>query len=171
MQIIIIRHAEAFQIGERGLTTDAHRMLTPKGHKDARRLGKALAVVGVVPDLVLTSPLVRAVETAENVIRGASWPGPLRETEHLMPPGAEKLLMREILDVAKGRGGAFGDMTVACVGHEPFLGQWLQFLLNETTIPAIEMSKSTAACVKISEDDSPQMKLLISRKLAKLIVR
>jgi phosphohistidine phosphatase len=58
--IWLLRHAEA----EPG-SPDEARKLTPKGEEQARSAGLALARLGVKPDLCLTSPRVRAVQTAE----------------------------------------------------------------------------------------------------------
>ncbi|HEX4760795.1 MAG TPA: histidine phosphatase family protein [Thermoleophilaceae bacterium] len=58
--IWLLRHAEA----EPG-SPDEARKLTPKGEEQARNAGLALARLGVKPDLCLTSPRVRAVQTAE----------------------------------------------------------------------------------------------------------
>jgi phosphohistidine phosphatase len=58
--IWLLRHAEA----EPG-SPDEARKLTPKGEEQSRNAGLALARLGVKPDLCLTSPRVRAVQTAE----------------------------------------------------------------------------------------------------------
>ena len=63
MRVTLIRHAEAGDDAPR----DESRALTVRGRADARRLGRALARRGVRFTLIVTSPLVRAVQTAEIV--------------------------------------------------------------------------------------------------------
>ncbi len=60
MQLILVRHADA----DAEAATDAARPLTPLGHAQAAALCRGLRRAGVVPDLVLSSPAVRARDTA-----------------------------------------------------------------------------------------------------------
>ena len=75
MQLVIVRHAEAAPGAP-----DALRPLTPTGHKHAEALGAELREQGIEPDAVVSSPLVRARETAEDL--GLGWVSFYRE-EHL----------------------------------------------------------------------------------------
>ena len=94
MELYVIRHAEAVALGERGVTEDAERPLTKQGQRQAQALGTGLPGVGVQLELVLTSPLVRARQTADGLakqwkagtltvevnalatnFKSASWPG------------------------------------------------------------------------------------------------
>ena len=63
MRLYLVRHAKAEQ-GE----PDDLRRLTPDGRAAARDLGRRLAAEGVAPDAVLSSPLLRARETAEEIV-------------------------------------------------------------------------------------------------------
>src|SRR5262245_26615970 len=65
MEIFLIRHAQAVDKG--APVEDGHRPLTRRGRRDARKLGKVLLKKGVGLQAIVTSPLVRAVETAELV--------------------------------------------------------------------------------------------------------
>jgi phosphohistidine phosphatase len=66
VELCLLRHAHA---GDRAAwdRPDEERPLTDKGRRQAERIGRLLAAAGFVPDAVLTSPLVRARETAEIV--------------------------------------------------------------------------------------------------------
>lgn len=66
MQIILIRHAEA--VDENLALRDPHRHLTPRGREQARLLGDRLRWHDCNPTHVWTSPLVRALQTAELVL-------------------------------------------------------------------------------------------------------
>jgi phosphohistidine phosphatase len=100
MRLVLIRHAEAAP-GE----PDELRALTPAGHAQARTLGEQLRADGVVADAVLTSPLLRARETAAAL--GFGEPQSLDE----LGPGATP-------DGVRGAIAGRGD-TVVVVGHQP----------------------------------------------------
>jgi len=104
MRILIVRHAEAAP-GD----PDELRPLTPEGREHARELGRRLRDAGFAPDAVVTSPLLRARETAAALALGDP------AVDERLAPGASPDDMR---DVATG----FGD-TVVLVGHQPDCGQ------------------------------------------------
>src|SRR4051794_31757184 len=66
VQLYLVRHADAGDPGEWS-GDDAQRPLSGKGRGQASRLGQFLAGVGVTPDVIVSSPKVRAKETAELV--------------------------------------------------------------------------------------------------------
>jgi phosphohistidine phosphatase len=101
MRLIVVRHAEAAP-GD----PDELRSLTPSGRDAARALGKQLAQEQI--DLILTSPLLRARETAEAIARGTDAPV---EVDGRLAPGATAAATREAV---AGRGE-----TVVTVGHQP----------------------------------------------------
>lgn len=63
MDVLLVRHGAAVSALARLL--DEHRWLTPEGRATTRRVGGRLHELGVVPTVIYTSPLVRAVQTAE----------------------------------------------------------------------------------------------------------
>jgi phosphohistidine phosphatase SixA len=101
VRLFLVRHAEAAS-GE----PDELRPLTPAGRAAARKLGKHLA--GERPDAVLSSPLLRARETAEQIARAA---GVEPQPHDRLAPGATA-------DDLKAAAGDRGD-TVVAVGHQP----------------------------------------------------
>ena len=103
VQLVIVRHAEAAS-GE----PDELRPLTPAGREAARALGQRLADEGLEPDAVLTSPLLRARETALELARPA---GLEPEPDERLAPGATAEAVRA---AAEQRGE-----TVIVVGHQP----------------------------------------------------
>ena len=107
MQLYLVRHAEAVD-GE----PDELRPLTAEGRRAARTLGERLAADGVVPDAVLTSPLLRARETGAEVARPA---GLEAEADERLAPGATA---EDVRAAAGGRGE-----TVVVVGHQPDCGR------------------------------------------------
>ena len=100
MKVVLVRHAEAAP-GK----PDELRALTPAGYEQARRLGERLRADGVEPDAVLTSPLVRARETADGL--GLGEPEPV----DALAPGATADDLRAAV---AGRGH-----TIVVVAHQP----------------------------------------------------
>jgi phosphohistidine phosphatase len=107
MRLYLVRHAKA-EAGE----PDELRRLTPDGLAAARDLGRQLAGDGVAPDAVLTSPLLRARQTAEEIARAT---GAEVEAVDSLAPGATAAVVRASI---AGRGD-----TVVVVGHQPDCGQ------------------------------------------------
>src|SRR5262245_952111 len=100
MHLYLIRHAEAVQVGVNGINKDEDRPLTEKGRQQCRALALALRQVGVRMERLLTSPLVRARQTADELL--ANWNGRLVEQgvcDELSPGKKKRKLMREILSV------------------------------------------------------------------------
>lgn len=129
----LVRHAQAADRALDGV--DAHRPLVAKGADQARRLAQALAAWGVRPDLVLTSPWLRAVATAE-ALRGDT---PLRHLDALAAPDAAATS-------AAIAGALSADhRTVVAVGHAPWLpalASW--WLCGSEGGVAIEFGKASA---------------------------
>ena len=98
MRLVIVRHAEAAP-GD----PDELRSLTPQGRAQARALAAELHDRGIAADAVVTSPLLRARETA--AVLGEP------EIEERLAPGATP---EDVRDAATGRGE-----TVIVVGHQP----------------------------------------------------
>ncbi len=69
MDLVLFRHADALNVGEAGIKTDEERPLSDKGKVRAKASARGLKALGLKPDLILSSPLVRARQTAEIVAR------------------------------------------------------------------------------------------------------
>ena len=106
MRLYLVRHAKA-AAGE----PDDLRPLTPEGHADARALGERLARDGARPAAIISSPLLRARETAAELARSF---GVEPETDERLAPGATVELVHATVE---GRGD-----EVVVVGHQPDCG-------------------------------------------------
>jgi len=107
VRVYLVRHADAAP-GE----PDELRTLTPDGRRVARDLGERLAAEGVRPDALISSPLLRARETASEIGRAI---GVEPETDDRLGFGATAAGLREAVD---GRGEA-----VVAIGHQPDCGR------------------------------------------------
>jgi phosphohistidine phosphatase len=123
MDVYLIRHADAIPLGEGGMNDDADRALTADGHAQARDLAKALQARGARLGAVVSSPLVRARQTAEDLIQHWAAPAPeLRICEEAAPGGSRKALSKYVRGVAAD--------AVAVVGHQPDLGDYAGWLVG-----------------------------------------
>ena len=113
MEIYLLRHGEA---GKRVAVAarDEERVLTALGRMEIEEIGEAMARRRYEFDVVLTSPLKRAKETAAIVNRALKRKTPLEEWPELAPEGNRNAFYRRL---AKLRPGS----SVLVVGHEPYL--------------------------------------------------
>lgn len=116
----LIRHAIAEARGEKW-PDDRLRPLTHKGMARMRQGVRGLRALGVEIDLLLTSPLVRARQTADIVIEGMK-PTPALEVVPALAPGASRAAVSDAL------GNFHKAQSVAVVGHEPDLGELARWL-------------------------------------------
>ena len=103
MRVYLVRHADAAP-GD----PDDLRPLTPQGRQQARDVGARLAAEGALGAAVITSPLLRARETAEEIARAL---GTTAEADERLAPGATADTVREAA-------GERGEVVVA-LGHQP----------------------------------------------------
>src|ERR1043166_5782655 len=96
MKLYILRHGEAAEPGDPKFANDAERPLTPKGIQRTKLLSYALRQMEISFDVIFSSPLVRARETAEIVERGLRLHGRLEFTSHLAPAGDMEKLLTQI---------------------------------------------------------------------------
>src|SRR5690348_13088171 len=123
MELLILRHAIAFSRDAKRWPDDSKRPLTIEGVKRARRAAAGLKRIVVRPALVLTSPLVRARDTAAIFAQAARWPEAV-ECEALSPGASPEA----VFDVLRQR-AAKADCA-AVVGHQPHLGRLLALCLR-----------------------------------------
>jgi len=141
MRLLIIRHAIAVPRGTADIPDD-ERPLTPQGEKRFRQAAKGLARITKRPDALLTSPLVRARETA--VIAANAWGGP--------EPGIDVSLASGSFEgLAATLASHPDDATVAIVGHEPHLSTLLARLIGTESAARLTFRKGGAALVEIPE--------------------
>jgi len=118
MEILIVRHAIAVPRG--GDSLDHARPLTSKGRKRFEKGVKGLDALGVELDRVHHSPWVRAVQTAELL-------GPITRGERVSTERLAATPDQALLDELDNAGESD---TIACVGHEPWMGELCALLLT-----------------------------------------
>ena len=135
MKLTIIRHAIAVPSGTGGMADD-ERPLTDKGRRRFEEVARGLAEVCEPPDVLLTSPLPRALETAR--IAARAW-GEVTPTSE--PALAEGNVDRILAVIA----GQAPDQHVAIVGHEPTLSGLLARLLGSGAAERFSFRKGGVA--------------------------
>jgi phosphohistidine phosphatase len=139
MLVYLLRHGDAIQTAS---LNDSERPLSDFGRKQATVVGKFLQKSSVQIGAIISSPLVRAVETAD-IVRKALDVGRSETTEYLVPGTGKTELFDFLNSMRVG--------SVLLVGHEPHLSQTISVLLSEREGLPIEMKKCSLACLVASE--------------------
>jgi phosphohistidine phosphatase len=134
-ELYLVRHGLAEERGD-AWPDDAKRPLTDEGISKMRKSVRGLARLGVSVDVVLTSPLVRARQTAEIVAAGLSPRPSLVTIDSLAPEGTYASMIADLEKHAK-------KTRIALVGHEPNIGELAARLIGSRH--AIEFRKG-AVC-------------------------
>ena len=135
MRVTLIRHAEAGDDAPR----DEARALTTRGREDARRLGQALARRGVEFSLMVTSPLVRAVQTAEIVAAEIGYRDRIAVTDLLVPEGTASRLVTFLRSTGRQLEGT---PSIALVAHEPILSALAAALIGKPRYPPLRKAEA-----------------------------
>jgi len=165
VKLVIIRHGPA---GERDQweaegRDDRLRPLTPEGRKEMRRAAVGLARLVPTVDILATSPLVRAAESADIV--GSHYHSEIITLDSLAPDQEPDEIVRWLRDQRPGQ-------TAALVGHEPHLGTLVAYLLAESRASFIDLKKGGACLLGLTDPpepgDSTLRWLLTPRELRRL---
>lgn len=141
VQLHLLRHADAGDPGAwRG--DDRLRPLSDKGVRQAERLGQHLARIGFQPDAILTSPKVRAAQTAEIVGRAV---GVEVGQDERLGAGVTLTVLGDLLGEAAAR-------SVVLVGHDPDFSELLATLTGSAELP---MKKGALARIDLRRGTAP----------------
>lgn len=157
MLLYFLRHAEAEDTPPG--RTDADRRLTEKGMRRSREAGVALHALGVEVDLILTSPLVRAVQTAE--LASEALGAPVEQASTI----AGRLTLASLQDLLEEHGSPG---QVMLVGHEPDFSAMVGELIGGAEV---EMKKGAVACLDcraVVRGGAMLLWLVVGRQLALL---
>lgn len=137
MEVYILRHGIAEEVGPDG--SDAKRALTPKGRQKLRQVLRLARAAAVRPSLILTSPLLRAVQTAEVAVEMFAYHHELVQTPALLPTASPQEVWQELRARKNER-------APLLVGHEPSLSQIVGYLLGT---PDLRLELKKAGLVRI----------------------
>jgi phosphohistidine phosphatase len=98
MQLYIVRHGIAIDREDPKCPSDPERYLTEEGVEKTRQVAKGVAALGATADLLLSSPYVRAMQTAEIFASEFDYAKQkIRRTDLLLPGAEPSLLFRELV--------------------------------------------------------------------------
>ena len=140
MILYIMRHAEAVEENEN--LPDEWRYLSEKGRITAKKMSEAIIKKSPKPRLIITSPLTRAVQTAETVAVHACRKNVVIASTALLPGSDIQLIMEQIRNNSSVK-------RIMLVGHEPFLGSLSATLLG---CPEEEVVLKKGGCLALKLD-------------------
>ena len=135
MDLYILRHGIAVEPGTPGYETDADRPLTPEGERKLRQIADAMRALELSFDLILSSPYLRARQTAEIVAATLGARKRLELSAALTPSGS----IKKLVELLKRREPS--PESVLLVGHEPYLSELISLLLSGKESFAVVMKK------------------------------
>ncbi|MCX7915632.1 MAG: phosphohistidine phosphatase SixA [Verrucomicrobiae bacterium] len=137
MKLYLVRHATAVDTAP----TDADRELTREGKQEARVAGRALARLKTKPQFILSSPLVRAVQTAELLAEELDFRDDIvKLTEPENGPSTSALL-RALKPYSRAD-------ELVLVGHMPSLAEHLAELIGVKNTRGLQIGKGSVVCLK-----------------------
>jgi phosphohistidine phosphatase len=142
MNLYLIRHAIAEEESPSG--EDSQRGLTTKGAKKMRQIARGLRTLGVEFDAILSSPYLRAQQTAEILGDVFKMKKKVLTSENLTPMGDPDLLLAEINE-------KYTLDSLAIVGHEPYLSSLVGVLAAGGA--SVEMTFKKGGVCYLSTDD------------------
>lgn len=147
LELYLIRHGIAAD--PENYTNDAERPLTDEGKQKTKKVAKRLSDLKLQFDLILTSPLLRARQTAE-ILQASGLSSHLEESEQLTFDG-DLYNWLNWLETWRQTGGT----CLALVGHQPILGDWAETLVWGNPRGGLILKKAGAIGLVLPETGSP----------------
>ena len=143
LDLYVLRHGLAEDRGSAQYLNDDERPLTAKGVRRMTRQVRGLSSLGVSIDVIMSSPLLRAVQTAEIVHEGLCMTGRLVTSNALAPNGSPSRLVSQL---AMGYSSAD---NVMIVGHEPHLSSLISVLTTGNPEPVVRLRKGALCKLRL----------------------
>lgn len=142
MRVYLMRHGRAILRGEPGSPPEAERFLTPDGIEKTRQAARGLPALGLAPDALLSSPYLRAMQTAELAAEALDFPADkIRQTDALLPEKNPAELFKELSRLKADE--------VICFGHAPNVDLVIACLVSSHS-PITALKKAGVAALEIS---------------------
>ena len=123
MEVYLLRHGIAEDHAASG--RDADRVLTEEGKRKLQKVLDRARKAGVNPTLILSSPLVRAIETAQIAAEALEYKSEIARSNALLPNAAPRDVWAEIR-------AHRDEPSILLAGHEPLFSQTVAYLLGST---------------------------------------
>jgi len=148
MNLFLLRHGIASDPGEDGLPKDlkdAERPLSTKGKQRMWRITEAMRTMDLKFGAVVSSPLLRAKQTAQIVTEALELRRKLILTDNLAPEGSPKALIEQLMELGSH------PKNILLVGHEPYLSKLIAMLLAGNTTAKIDLRKGGLAKLEVEK--------------------
>ncbi len=145
MNLYLLRHAIAVLRGTEGYERDGDRPLTPKGEKKMYRIAEGMKAMGLSFDVILSSPVLRAKQTAEIAAEVLGQKKRLAFLEALSTSGDPE----EVIEAIQKKYVSCG--SILLVGHEPDMSALISLLLSGDDHIAVTMKKGGLCKLTIDE--------------------
>jgi phosphohistidine phosphatase len=167
MELFILRHGEAGQRSSQA--SDRTRPLTTAGKGEIVEIAKALKIIGLKFDVIVTSPLKRAYDTAMIVSDIFKIGNRVQTWNELAPEGKRTEVYRKISELRE-------DYTVLIVGHQPLLGEIINDMIHKQKSSPSNLLLKKAGIVRIrllSKSNIPkgELRWLLSPRILKNIYK
>lgn len=165
MKLYVMRHGPAEETSPSGRAND--RALTPAGRERVQQIAQVLAAADEAPTHILTSPVVRALQTAEivaAVTQLASRGGHVEARIELEPGGQVRRLVDEIVALQSAQQKK---KKLMIVGHDPDLSLLANALV--AVAPPIEMQKGTVVSIRFEPGKPPTLRFRLNAKTLEII--
>lgn len=159
MEIYILRHGIAESQAPGG--SDARRALTDQGRAKLRLVLDRARLANVSPSLILTSPYVRATQTAELAAEILGYGKAVVRTDALLPSSSAAAVWRELCNHG-------GERAVLVAGHEPLLSESASYLLGSERV-IVEIKKGSLLSIeieKLNREPAGVLKWMLTPRLA-----
>jgi phosphohistidine phosphatase len=147
MDCVLVRHGIAVERDEWG-GSEADRPLTERGAKRVAQMAAGLSRLDVQPTHVLSSPLIRAIETAKIVHNSLRVQAAVQIVDALLPDAPPNRLLSILHDLSP-------ESCVICIGHEPQLGMAASVFLSGRASAAFPLKKAGACLIELSTPSKP----------------
>ena len=159
MDIYFLRHASAGDKKAPTAQEDEKRPLDAKGIEQSKQMGRLLADLDIKPDAFISSPLTRAVQTAELVAEQLKGGSSLTLDDALRPDASYEQFQDLLQHYARRK-------TIIVTGHNPNLSEFLSFLISGGTASgAAELKKGTVAKVNYQQQGKGTLQWCVTPKL------
>jgi len=142
MDLYILRHGLAANKDDPRYPNDDDRPLTEEGQKKTLGVARRMKHLGLSFDLILSSPLARARQTAEITASVLGCKNRLKFSQNLAPAGNKRALLKGLKPNLK---------RVLLVGHEPYLSELISMLLSGKLDLAIDLKKGGLCKLEVDE--------------------
>lgn len=159
MVIYFLRHASAGQKQFSNQANDEKRPIDKVGEAQSHDVGRAMAYIGVTANVIISSPLTRAVQTADIVAQEIGYEEKIVRDDALRPEASFEQF-KALLNRHKDK------LSIMVVGHDPSMTEFVNRVLSSgAPLSAVEMKKGGVAKVEKELRRPAMLRWLITPKL------